>query len=383
MSLRARILWLMALLLAASLAGLAWVAGGMLHQATAEATGLANAGPETGRQLAAAVAAADRVTWLAAAALLALALGVAATVLRGWLFGPLRALERRLDSDPTLPAKGDDLLRRLHAALGSYRSRIEANAEERADHLDVVDAYRASAADATARLAAADRLTIAGQLALGAAHEIGGPLSVAIVCLDSLRQAGDDPTDMPRYRAQAAEALDRVDEILRELSEFGLPAPASGAEPVAVVGLVERVLRLARLHKRCRSVSLRLQIADGVGETAAAIAPRHLEQVALNLLINAADAAEGVGEVTVAIARREGRLLVEVSDCGPGVADALRERIFEPFFTTKAPGSGSGLGLAVSRRLVVGAGGRLLVEATDCGGARFVIDLPEASGRAG
>ena len=378
MSLRARILWLVAILLTSSLAGLAWVAGGMLSDAANIAASLAAARPQAAEQLAAAVAAADLVTWLAAAALLALSLGVAVTLLRGWLFGPLRVLQRRLDADPRLPVRQGDLLSRLDAALVHYRGRMAASADERADHLDVVDAYRASAADAQARLAAADRLTIAGQLAMGAAHEIGGPLSIAMVCLDSLSELGTDPESLLRYRDQATEALDRVDAILRELSEFGLPTSAASATPVAVVALVERVLRLARLHKRCRSIALDLRVDPTVGDSAAAIPPRHLEQVVLNLLINAADAVQGEGEVSAAISLQDGRVLVEIADAGPGVPEILRERIFEPFFTTKAPGAGSGLGLAVSRRLVVDAGGTLGVAPAAGAGARFVIDLPRA-----
>ena len=382
MSLRGRILCLTAALLASALAGLAWVAGGMLHEAAAAATALTTTQPAAAEQLAAAVAAAELVTWLAAAALLALALGVSVTLLQGWLFGPLRALQRRLDADPRLPAPQGDLLHRLDAALLHYRGRLAASADERADHLGAVDAYRAGAADAQARLAAADRLTMAGQLALGAAHEIGGPLSIAMVCLDNLAEPDMDRASLLRYGDQATEALDRVDGILRELSEFGLPITTASAAPMAAVALVERVLRLARLHKRCRSVSFDLQVDPAVAEVAPDIPPRHLEQVVLNLLINAADALVGGGEVSVAIGLQAGRVQLHITDPGPGVPEALRERIFEPFFTTKAAGAGSGLGLAVSRRLVVDAGGTLIVGPGPDGGARFSIDLPRAASAA-
>ncbi len=383
MDLRGRILWLWVILLAACLAALAWVAGGLMHQAMSEATSLASAGPEVSHRLEEAVAAAEKVTWLAAAALLAVSAGLVAAILRAWLFVPLRALERQLARDTALPAGPEVLLARVDAALAHYRGRLQATLRERDGQLDVVDAYRATATQAQTRLAAADRLTIAGQLALGAAHEIGGPLSIAVVCMDSLgalAAATDESAAASRlrYSKQATEALERVDGLLRELSAFGRPEQPETPAPEPVLPLLERAMRLGRLHRRCRSTSMNLEVADGVGAVIARIGPRHLEQVILNLLINAADATEGAGHLQIEVSRRDGRVLLAVQDDGPGVSATLSDQVFEPFFTTKSEGAGSGLGLAVSRRLIEEVGGELRLAADQLTGARFEIDLPEA-----
>jgi len=383
MGLRGRVFWLWAGLLTACLAGLAWVAGGLLNQAMAEAASLAAARPEVAQRLREAVAAAENVTWLAAAALLALALGLMVAVLRPWLFGPLRSLERQLERDRSLDSQQGDLLARVEATLISYRARLSAQARDREGQLDVVDAYRATASQAQERLAAADRLTIAGQLALGAAHEVGGPLSIAVVCMDSLKGLADatDPEAMAarqRYREQALEALERVDGLLRDLSAFGHPEQPGTDTPAPIGQLLARILRLGRLHKRCRSATIELAVEPAAGTACARIRPRHLEQVILNLLINAADATEGAGTVEIAVRVDAGRLHIAVQDDGPGVAETLRQQVFAPFFTTKAQGHGSGLGLAVSRRLIEEAGGRLELLTSGSEGARFEIDLPEA-----
>jgi signal transduction histidine kinase len=103
--------------------------------------------------------------------------------------------------------------------------------------------------------------------------------------------------------------------------------------------------------------------------------PGPLSQVLINLLMNAAQAQNGRGEIRVE-GRQSGReLLVEVTDRGPGIAEGHLDRLFEPFFTTKGAGKGTGLGLSVSRHLVERMGGRLSAENAQGGGSRFTITL--------
>ena len=98
----------------------------------------------------------------------------------------------------------------------------------------------------------------------------------------------------------------------------------------------------------------------------------------MNLLLNAASAVRGVSKpsITVRAARVDDLVRVEVEDNGPGVPADMRERIFLPFVTEKDVGEGTGLGLAVCRGLVEGAGGKILVDAGYTRGARFVVELP-------
>jgi len=103
-----------------------------------------------------------------------------------------------------------------------------------------------------------------------------------------------------------------------------------------------------------------------------------------NLLDNAIDASPEGGEVEIRTRREGGRIIVSFTDHGPGIREEDRERIFEPFFTTKPPGSGTGLGLDIARRLVELAGGEIEVR-SGADGTRFSVSLPlpgETSGRA-
>ena len=169
---------------------------------------------------------------------------------------------------------------------------------------------------------------------------------------------------------------------MRELNAFGLPArivPSGQVQVARVVQVARSTFALARLHKKCRLVQLHFDEGAVVEACAVEISPRHLEQIVLNLIINAADATANQGTITVTL-RRDGEMVdLAVEDNGEGIPKALENRLFEPFFTTKAEGVGSGLGLAVSRRLAQACGGTLQLAATSEVGSRFVLRLPIAS----
>ena len=104
-----------------------------------------------------------------------------------------------------------------------------------------------------------------------------------------------------------------------------------------------------------------------------------LAQVVLNLLLNAADAIQGEGTITLEVRPIEGGFVeLAVADTGPGIPASIREHLFEPFVTTKPPGQGTGLGLAVCHTIIERLGGTIEVDSPPEGGARFVVRLPIA-----
>jgi C4-dicarboxylate-specific signal transduction histidine kinase len=140
---------------------------------------------------------------------------------------------------------------------------------------------------------------------------------------------------------------------------------------------VEAALRLARVQPRGRGVEARLDVPPDL-PPALADGPR-LEQVFLNLLLNACDAmGPGAGAVEIRARGEAGRVVVTVRDHGPGLPAEVLPRIFDPFFTTKAPGEGTGLGLSVCLGIVGSFGGRLEAGNAEGGGAVFRLDLPAA-----
>ena len=108
---------------------------------------------------------------------------------------------------------------------------------------------------------------------------------------------------------------------------------------------------------------------------------RELEQVLLNLLINAAQAIEGVGTVRVATSRCGDEVEIAVSDTGCGIPAEVMERIFDPFFTTKPVGEGTGLGLSISYEIVRRHGGRILVDSVVGRGTEVRVRLPTGAAR--
>jgi C4-dicarboxylate-specific signal transduction histidine kinase len=144
--------------------------------------------------------------------------------------------------------------------------------------------------------------------------------------------------------------------------------------------VIDDALALVRPQKDYKSIELRREVEDGL---AVALSSQRLTQVLLNLLLNAGAALAGEargGPRTVTLRARgaDDVVRIEVEDDGPGVPRDLAKRVFDPFVTTKEVGAGTGLGLAVCRGIVEGAGGRIFVDPDHTPGARFVVELPRA-----
>ncbi len=220
------------------------------------------------------------------------------------------------------------------------------------------------------------KLAAVGKLAAGVAHEINNPLTGVLAYAEDLRDdaAPDDPRRAD-YEVIVRETL-RCRDIVRNLLDF-----ARQEEPdIHAVDLNEVVLRaLALVEKlpRFRNLGLERRLARVALPVAAD--SRQLQQVLLNLLINACEATDGEGRVIITSERlaEQPRATVSVADTGPGVPPEARERIFEPFFSTKQT---SGLGLAVSWGIIERHGGAIEVRDRPGGGADFRITLPLAAG---
>jgi two-component system, NtrC family, sensor kinase len=164
---------------------------------------------------------------------------------------------------------------------------------------------------------------------------------------------------------------------VRGLLDFARPGPVDLA-PISVPAALEAAIGLARVQPRFGTVRVEVEAPAAVPRVLGR--DREMSQVFLNLLLNAADAMDGEGEVRVRVRPEGAQVEIEVVDSGPGIAAEDLPRIFDPFFTTKPPGAGSGLGLAVTHSLVDSFGGT--IEAGNAGekGAVFRIRLRAADG---
>ncbi|WNG17827.1 sensor histidine kinase [Cystobacter fuscus] len=228
-----------------------------------------------------------------------------------------------------------------------------------------------------------ERLVLVGQLAAGVAHEVNNPLSFVKSNLSYLeREARAFDTELDRAElcdvlAETRHGVMRIEQIVTDLRGF-----SRGDEGGQEEGKPEEALNEAR---RLASVRLR-NLAEVTVDVSPGLPPvqlghRHMVQVLLNLLVNAADAVELVtpsrpAHIGVGARRVDGGVRVVVEDNGPGFPPEVLSRLFEPFFTTKPPGKGTGLGLALCREYVTRSGGTLHAENRAEGGARFVLMLP-------
>jgi C4-dicarboxylate-specific signal transduction histidine kinase len=324
---------------------------------------------------------------LVAADALALLL-VGALILFRWVGRPLDRLlaaAARLRPDgaglPPLGPPGDEASPGLARAALAFERTAAALAEERgrlAAKVAELEAANRRLAAAREGLLRSERLAAVGLLAAGIAHEVGNPLGAiagyAALAREKLDGGRGDAALVDDFLARIAAETARIDAIVRGLLDFARPAP-SAPTPVRVAPAVDAAVRLARMQPRCRDVSVRRLGLDGLPPVVAD--ERRLAQVLLNLLLNAADAMGGRGEVVIAGRAEGGAVVVDVEDSGPGIPEAVRPRIFDPFFTTKEPGQGTGLGLAVCHGIVESFGGSIEAGCAEGGGARLRLTLRE------
>ncbi len=223
------------------------------------------------------------------------------------------------------------------------------------------------------QLVRAERLATIGQLAAGVSHEIDNPVGIILgyaeLLLDDL-----GPDDPCREDVQAIIAeCRRCKRITGGLLGLARSSAAS-KESFGLNGLIEETLASLRPHKLFKEIHFCFR---PLAAAPLVVADRdQIRQVLVNLILNAAQAMGGRGELELDGQVLDASVVVRVIDSGPGIPDKLKERIFEPFFSTKGAAEGTGLGLAVCRKLVEDHGGRIWTESSLDGGAVFLVSLP-------
>lgn len=243
-----------------------------------------------------------------------------------------------------------------------------------------------------AKMLQTEKMAAVGQLVSGIAHELNSPLTAILGYAQLLLGHGLKPNQLEEAKKVYEEA-ERARRIVKNLLYFGRESQPE-RRSVDVNEIIERTLALRGYELKVENIDVKCHLARDLPRTAAD--PYQLQQVILNLLLNAEQAlveAQGHGRVTIrtrllpeakelAGDQTTGdRIGIEIADDGPGIPADIVHRIFDPFFTTKPPGVGTGLGLSIVYGIVHQHGGEISVQTPPGLGTKFSVELPVIDAR--
>lgn len=307
-------------------------------------------------------------------------------------------------------------LQELCESVNAMADRLMADQALLAENIESLDRTNQELVEARDHLVHTARLASVGTLAAGIAHEVGNPLGAIMAFVDvaksRLQKEGADTELLDSIRDEAK----RIDRIVRGLLDYARPHEAD-LGPVPPADVLHKVRELLDTQGTLDEAEVTWTVGEDVHDVV--MEPHRLEQVLVNLILNALHALEDhpepridvslsmdAGEVERLpkkrendppginymhrrrVSRDEGGIgidplftarhvvVIQVVDNGPGIPTDDLERVFDPFYTTKEPGKGTGLGLSICARLVEGMGGRIEASNEGGGGARFMIRLP-------
>jgi hypothetical protein len=319
------------------------------------------------------------------------------------------------ESDRRLPAAETQELSRLANAVNHMAERLITDQARLAANIRSLDETNRLLTEARDAMVRAEKMASVGRLSAGIAHEVGNPLGAILGYIGFVaRTAAGQPLEL----LQAAEReAHRIDRIVRGLLDYARPRDPK-TQAMDVNQVVRETMELLTTQGRISQVQVDVDLAPTV--PAVIGDPYQLQQVIVNLMVNAMDALAGVSDPVILVqtrtgvyqpssllpARRRddppgidyshrrrlarvsnssldanppetGRVVeIKITDNGPGIPADLLDQVFEPFVTTKEPGAGTGLGLAVSARLVETMGGAVRAESAAGEGAAFTVTLP-------
>ena len=232
------------------------------------------------------------------------------------------------------------------------------------------------------QLIQASKMATLGEMATGVAHELNQPLSVIktasrFFMRKIARNEKIEDEVMSTMAGEIDSYVDRAAKIINHMRQFGRQSDVT-LERVQVNSVLERALEILGQQLKVRSIEIQWDLDPDLPLILAD--PDRLEQVFINLLINARDAImdRAEKEIPLKTSADDHTITVEVADTGPGIPAAMLERIFEPFFTTKKVGQGTGLGLSISYGIIKDCKGSIHAVSREDEGARFIIKFPVA-----
>lgn len=287
--------------------------------------------------------------------------GLLAFVLVGQILIPVRRLAREADREsPPLPVENE---------IKALSSRVRGLIEN-------VDQTHSELEKSRGHLLQSEKMAMVGKLAAGMAHGIRNPFTSVKMRLFSLSRSMNLTEIQKDDLKVISEEIRHIDTIVQNFLEFSRP-PRLNMQPVSPSLVVDLVNQLLEHRLKSYDVAVTVFRKQALPEVLGDV--EQLKEVLINLLINACEAMEHGGAITLreeeAFVQPLNRVaVIRVSDGGPGIPESIRQKIFQPFFTTKP--EGTGLGLAIASRIVEEHGGWLDFTSREGEGTTFVITLP-------
>ncbi|MGB3341046.1 MAG: cache domain-containing protein [bacterium] len=228
---------------------------------------------------------------------------------------------------------------------------------------------------AQAKIAEAERLAMIGQLAAGVAHEINNPLTgILLYCdlvLKGIPESSSQRTNLERINNEAK----RCKTIVKGLLDFARQTETE-IKPAMINEIVDNALALVKNQPLFHNIEIDKKIDPSLPKVN--VDTSQIQQVFINIILNAAEAMKGKGELKIAVRQTEDKkfILISFADTGQGIAEDDLSKIFDPFFTTKETGHGTGLGLSISYGIIRKHHGEINVASELGKGATFIIKLP-------
>jgi signal transduction histidine kinase len=330
----------------------------------------------------------------------------------------LAATARIADGDlgQTVQVPGSAEIADLAVAFNDMVKALKENRENVQRHVQSLEAVNRELQSARQEAVRSEKMASIGLLAAGTAHEIGTPLGAIMGYAGILKDELQGDELRSDYVDRIETAAGRIDRIIRNLLDYARPAE-SLFQQVEVSVIIETTVEMLEAQGVFKKIRKSMGIEEDLPRIS--VDPHQLQQVLINILINARDAMPegGLVEITaskgiygiipgvvssapsqpgITMGRRKTDfsgafsvsfppeielLKIEISDTGEGISAENMERVFDPFFTTKEPGQGTGLGLAISARIIDSFGGRISLESSKGKGSKFTIWLPPLGGK--
>ncbi len=264
-----------------------------------------------------------------------------------------------LDIHYHIPNQRNDEIGRLQASFSWMINKLQKADREKIETMDL--------------MCQTDKMATVGNLAAGVAHEINNPLGGVILCFNNFTKDDMDEESRKTHIEVINSGLLKIQTTVQGLLDFARKTPII-IVPSSICKILDECLKLVSTFLIKHKITVHRESCSGM--PLIPVDPAKIEQVFLNIIINAVHAMAEGGALFLAVKKEEDMCILTITDTGPGIDSEVLSRIFDPFFTTKDPGKGTGLGLSVCKSIIEQHGGRIKIELEEGRGARFVISLP-------